>query len=122
MKGCEEVAISAVFSPYAEVIINLIDDVSSVPEITATLKRDYLERIKKISQEEVHKAVGNYLGRVIDSLYGEDEEQRRVDVAKLVLGGRPEIVELTSQERRTVTSLLIDTCRQVYGDAPLSRL
>ena len=115
-------AISAVISPYAEVLINLIDDVSSVPEIAPTLKRDYLERIKKISQEEVHNAIGNYLKKVIYSLYGEDEEQRRVDVARLVLGGRPERVELTEQERLTVASLLVNTCRQVYGNEPLSRL
>lgn len=122
MKGSDKVAISAVISPYAEVLINLIDDVCSVPEIAPTLKRDYLERIKKISQEEVHNAIGNYLKQVIYTLYGEDEEQRRVDVAKLVLGGRPEIAELTSQERLTVASLLVNTCRQVYGNEPLSRL
>lgn len=110
------------FNPYEAVITSLIDDVCSVPEIVPALKKQYLEKINIISQEESRKEVSKFLKQIIQALYAEEEELRKVHVAKIVLGGQPEAVEIPSQAKLTVAHLLIDNYRQCYGEENLSGL
>lgn len=112
-------AISKALSPYDEVILNLIGDVNRYPERIPQLQRDYLGTVIKISRDQSRGEVERYLSLGIRVLYGENEDQREADISRLVLGGEPETVELTRQERLTVASLLINTYRQRYGRIPI---
>lgn len=107
-------------SPYERELDDLIDNVCSVPEIIPALKKEYLERINQISEEECNKAVGRYLRYSLKALY--DDEQYDKDISRLMLNGTPKDIELTAQERTAVAALLVHICRRLYGDAPISML
>ena len=111
-------------SPYDVILMRLINEARSLPvDEMHQLRKVYMERIDSISKKECQKELGRYLRGTLKALYGEEnDEQMRVDVSRLAIGGQVDNIELTAKQRTAVASLLINKCQQLCGDMPLTML
>ena len=115
-------AISDTITPYANLIDDFAKEVSYFPERIPQICDNCLERILRLNREEVRRGIGVFLQYAINALYGGNEEKRRMDVARLVVGGKVDDIELTDEDRIAVTALLIKVCEEKFGKEPLSVL
>lgn len=109
------------YNPFEGILGSYYVECSVALDNREEVKKKHLDRIKRICKEESNKEVGNFLKKVIKALYADRKEQRQV-IAQITMGAQPEVEELTEQTRLTVVYLLMNICRQYYGDEALSRL
>lgn len=108
--------------PFYYVVEDLIEELASPPEDMSKLKADYLDKFCGAAYEEIQKEVCRYLTYTLLCLYEDNVEYKDADIARIVMGGRPDVVKFTLQEQHAVACMLLDTCKQLYGDEILSRL
>lgn len=117
-------AINIIFTLYARAIEDYRRTITLSPDRIQQAEKECIEKILKLKQEEIQRAIGHYLRSILLSLYEDNEKLYKGDVAKLMLtlDGKPAVVDLTTKERLTMAKLLMEKCRKTYGDKPLEML
>ena len=110
--------IDAMSFPIIHIVEELIVRVDIDDEAKEKIRREYISKAIELSLKERKFGAGKFKNEILEAIYGKEHEQEmKVVVAKLSLGGRAANVELTSDEMAYVASVIMKTYKEKYEDS-----